>query len=352
MKKINFKFLLIVTLILGTFFSSVFVNKVSAQTEKKEKIIVETTGYSVLSLSPGTFIFGGAYTGNLEKRGFTTYFEYKKNDSNLDVDAEETIKIVREQDVEEYNDFYTSPELNLFSTYYFRAVGYFNDDSSNKFYGQILSLRTGYIPVGWSVPFSFPAGTSVTSTMRNYIVPAVCNFSVSNVCDKKVSVSCTTSQVLKDGKCKDKATDMDCPEGKELKGNVCVDKPKDTTNGTTTTPSSETGSSGLVPCGTERDSSNKITNPCGFSHILELINKVVTFVLVDLALPIAALMFAYAGFLLATSGGNSEKKSQAKSVFTSVAIGLIIVAGAFTIVKTVLSILGYQTGSGWNWFGF
>ncbi len=61
-------------------------------------------------------------------------------------------------------------------------------------------------------------------------------------------------------------------------------------------------------------------------------------------------MFAYAGFELVTSGGSTEKKSKAKSIFTSVAIGLIIAAAAFLIIQTVLSIVGYDKS--WNWFGF
>ena len=40
----------------------------------------------------------------------------------------------------------------------------------------------------------------------------------------------------------------------------------------------------------------EIVNPCKFEHIFELINKVVNFALFQLALPIAAVMFAYAGF--------------------------------------------------------
>ena len=98
---------------------------------------------------------------------------------------------------------------------------------------------------------------------------------------------------------------------------------------------------GLVPC----------IDDCGFKDLITLINSIVKFILVNLAIPISAIMFAYAGFELVTSGGNTEKKSQAKKIFINVAIGLIFVAAAFLIVQTVLSIAGYQT-NGWNWFGF
>lgn len=119
---------------------TVLPNKVEAQ---DIVINVKTTGYSMLS--PNSFVFGGFFSGNIERRGFTTYFEFKENDSNLDngEGREETIKIVRDTNVEEFNDFYSTPELNLFSNYYFRAVGYFNNNPEEKFYGSVLNLRTG-----------------------------------------------------------------------------------------------------------------------------------------------------------------------------------------------------------------
>jgi len=102
----------------------------------------------------------------------------------------------------------------------------------------------------------------------------------------------------------------------------------------------------LVQCGTTA------TNPCGFSDILILINTVVHFILFYMAVPIAAIMFAYAGFELVTSGGEVSKKEKAKKIFINVAIGLIFVAAAYLIVQTILGIAGVDTGNGWNWFGF
>ena len=98
-------------------------------------------------------------------------------------------------------------------------------------------------------------------------------------------------------------------------------------------------SQGLVSC-----------DECGFSDILTLINKVTTFIFENLVIPIAAIAFAYAGFELLTSGGETSKKEKAKKIFTDVAIGLIIAAAAFLIVQTILSVLGYDQS--WNWFGF
>jgi len=97
---------------------------------------------------------------------------------------------------------------------------------------------------------------------------------------------------------------------------------------------------GLVPC----------VNDCDFYDIFKLINKVVNFIFVYLVVPVAAIMFAYAGFELITSGGETSKREKAKKIFTNVAIGLIVAAAAFLIIQTILSIVGYNTD--WDWFGF
>lgn len=112
----------------------------------------------------------------------------------------------------------------------------------------------------------------------------------------------------------------------------------------TPSPTSDNGSTGLVPC----DGSD--TNPCGFYQFLDLINKVVNYIIVGLVIPISAIMFAYAGFELLTSGGETSKREKAKKIFTDVAIGLIVVMAAFLIVQTVLGIVGYDKS--WDWFGF
>jgi len=98
------------------------------------------------------------------------------------------------------------------------------------------------------------------------------------------------------------------------------------------------GGTGLVPC----------ENDCGFEEFMQLINKVVNFVLFQLAIPFSAIMFAYAGGLLLFSGGEISKRNQAKKIFTNVALGLIIAAGAWLIVHSVLSVLGYDG----SWIGF
>ena len=90
---------------------------------------------------------------------------------------------------------------------------------------------------------------------------------------------------------------------------------------------------GLVPCdGVD----------CDFKAFMTLINKVINFIFVYMALPIAAIMFAFAGFLMVSSGGSTESRTKAKSIFTNAVIGLVLAAAAWLIIKTILVIAGYK----------
>lgn len=102
------------------------------------------------------------------------------------------------------------------------------------------------------------------------------------------------------------------------------------------------GPNGLVPC------DNSASNPCGFAQLMTLVNNVINFILYGMVIPIAAILFAFAGFELVTSGGSTEKRGTAKKVFTNVVIGLVIAMACWLIVKLVLTILGYQGA----WIGF
>jgi|AntAceMinimDraft_6_1070360.scaffolds.fasta_scaffold13747_2 hypothetical protein len=101
----------------------------------------------------------------------------------------------------------------------------------------------------------------------------------------------------------------------------------------------------IVPtdCGYNLDSGGTM---CGFANFIDLIQRIIEYIFV-LVLPIAAIIFAYAGFLFLTSGGNKEKRSKAKSAMTHLIGGVIIVMSAWLIVKTILVALGVPTDASW-----
>lgn len=103
------------------------------------------------------------------------------------------------------------------------------------------------------------------------------------------------------------------------------------------------GWAGLVPCG-------KGDSACTFGDFLKLINNVLDFILKKMVVPIAGIMFAYAGFLMVTAGGEAaHARQEAKEIAFNTVLGLIFAVAAVLIVKTILSILGYE---GSTWVGF
>lgn len=99
---------------------------------------------------------------------------------------------------------------------------------------------------------------------------------------------------------------------------------------------------GLVHCG------NPGEQPCDFNAFMALINTVIKFILFGMVIPIAAIMFAYAGFQMITAGGSPGAVTKAKNIFFNVVLGLIIAVAAFLVIRTILSILGYEG----SWIGF
>lgn len=81
---------------------------------------------------------------------------------------------------------------------------------------------------------------------------------------------------------------------------------------------------------------------CNFNELMHLINNIISFILFGLAIPIAGIMFAYAGFTLLTSGGSSSAKTKAKEIFFSAGVGLVISFMAYIIVVFVLKTFGYN----------
>jgi len=95
----------------------------------------------------------------------------------------------------------------------------------------------------------------------------------------------------------------------------------------------------LVPCGY-----NGIE--CTTCHLLQLGENIIEFI-VQISFVIAALLFAYAGFLFFIGGGDSGKITNAKKIFTNTFIGIIIILSSWLVVNIILSTL---TGQGVNPF--
>jgi len=73
---------------------------------------------------------------------------------------------------------------------------------------------------------------------------------------------------------------------------------------------------------------------CTFENITDLVRRIMNFIFY-MSVPVAALLFAYAGFLFATAGPNASQAQKAKTIFTNVAVGFGIILAAWLIVYTV-----------------
>jgi hypothetical protein len=81
---------------------------------------------------------------------------------------------------------------------------------------------------------------------------------------------------------------------------------------------------------------------CDFGDLITTIKNIIEF-LIMLSTGLAAIGFAYAGFLLLTSGGNEGAKTRAKEVFRKILIGFLWILGAWLVVYTILSALVSST---------
>src|SRR3989344_8543030 len=83
----------------------------------------------------------------------------------------------------------------------------------------------------------------------------------------------------------------------------------------------------VPPCGQD-----VATDKCGWNQLLGLVNNVITFALVYMTVPIAAIMFAYAGFLMITAGEEAAgAKTKAKDIFLNTVVGLVLALAAWRV---------------------
>lgn len=91
----------------------------------------------------------------------------------------------------------------------------------------------------------------------------------------------------------------------------------------------------IVPACTEYGGAVPICQAC---NLVQLADNILRF-FVSLSVMIAALMFAYAGFLYVSASSNKQNIDSARKIFTNVFIGLIFVLAAYLIIDMTLKVL-------------
>lgn len=82
---------------------------------------------------------------------------------------------------------------------------------------------------------------------------------------------------------------------------------------------------------------------CKFGTLIETIRAVIDWILTISAV-IGGVLFAYAGFLYATSAGNTGQISKAHGIFGNVLVGITIAFAAWLIIKSILDAIGIKAG--------
>jgi|SRR3989338_11321664 len=94
---------------------------------------------------------------------------------------------------------------------------------------------------------------------------------------------------------------------------------------------SPVSAAGLVPC------SGPDCNPCS---LLQLISNVVNFIVLDITMPLAGLLFLIGGIMMVAAGGSEERFKKGKKVFVDTVIGVLIILGSWVIVNTLITTFG------------
>lgn len=108
---------------------------------------------------------------------------------------------------------------------------------------------------------------------------------------------------------------------------------------------------GLVPsCPAGATSCPEAYHPdnYGACEVVVLANNLISF-FIGLIAVVGSIVMVYAGYLLVTSRGNVSQMEKAKSMFTNVLIGVVIMLSAFLIVNTVLGVLVGTDSPILNW---
>ncbi|MBT9150625.1 MAG: hypothetical protein DDT40_00798 [candidate division WS2 bacterium] len=104
----------------------------------------------------------------------------------------------------------------------------------------------------------------------------------------------------------------------------------------------------LVPCGPGTAKEN-----CELCDFFVLFDNIVKFVLQKLVPPIAALMLVFGGSMFFAAAGDPAKIGKARGLLTSVALGLVIIYGAYLLISSFFLIIGVNEWTGLqNWFEY
>lgn len=99
----------------------------------------------------------------------------------------------------------------------------------------------------------------------------------------------------------------------------------------------------LIPCGQRAGTPDitvggapyQTTKECGFNDLIILANIIIKFLMIDVAVPLAALGIMWAGGNLIVNQNKEGAWTEAKESFWSIGMGFGIMLGSFVLLKLV-----------------
>jgi hypothetical protein len=99
------------------------------------------------------------------------------------------------------------------------------------------------------------------------------------------------------------------------------------------------GGTGIVPCG-QSSSDGSIPCKCEIGHVFLMIGKIYTFIVRNIATPLATLALLIGGMIILISAGDPKWFQIGKNILLTAVIGLVLVFCAWLIVNFILTTLG------------
>ncbi len=85
----------------------------------------------------------------------------------------------------------------------------------------------------------------------------------------------------------------------------------------------------LVPC----------TNNCGISDFFTMLDRIYSFIVIDIAGPLAVISLIIGGICMLVSAGNPGLMGLGKKIIYAAIIGLVLALGSYAIINFILAAL-------------
>ena len=81
--------------------------------------------------------------------------------------------------------------------------------------------------------------------------------------------------------------------------------------------------------------------PCGIAEFFTMLSNIYSFIVLEIASPLAVIAIAIGGILMLISAGNPGMFSLGKNILYAAIIGLVLAFGSYLIIDSIVTILGY-----------